>query len=249
MTSDDPAAQSPDQQATLSKQDIFLSLKGGATEIYLIRHADALPGAEEVTPGGYDDQPLSELGRRQARALGERLRDTHLAAVYSSPLGRARQTAEAVASTADLQVEIEPDLREVALGAIGPDFSAHHSPAEIATLIKDRLREIAEVAVTSGRWADIPASEPSAKLRARMLAVVHGIAARHAGQRVAAVSHGGAINAYFAALLGLERDYFFPAANTSISVVRVKGERSMLFAVNDIAHLREAALLGFDPSS
>src|SRR5215472_1662966 len=131
MTSVELAAQSPDQQATLSKQDIFLSLKGGATELYLIRHADALPGAEEVTPGGYDDQPLSELGRRQARALGKRLRDARLAAVYSSPIGRARQTAEAVATEADVQVEIEPDLREVALGAIGPEFAAHHSPAKI----------------------------------------------------------------------------------------------------------------------
>jgi 2,3-bisphosphoglycerate-dependent phosphoglycerate mutase len=242
MTSDEPAADSPDQQAMLSKQDIFLSLKGGATEIYLIRHADALPGADEVTPGGYDDQPLSELGRRQARALGERLRDARLAAIYSSPIGRARQTAEAIGSEAGLWVQIEPDLREVALGAIGPDFTAHHSREETAALIKDRLREIAEVAVTSGRWADIPGSEPSDHLRARMLAVVSRIAERHVGQRVAAVSHGGAINAYFAALLGLERDYFFPAANTSISVVRLKGERSMLLALNDIAHLRESGL-------
>jgi 2,3-bisphosphoglycerate-dependent phosphoglycerate mutase len=242
MTSDGPAAESSVQDATLSKQDIFLSLKGGATEIYLIRHADALPGAEEVTPGGYDDQPLSELGRRQARALGERLRDARLAAIYSSPIGRARQTAEAIASEVGLSVQVEPDLREVALGAIGPDFAAHHRPAEIATLIRDRLREIAEVAVTSGHWADIPGSEPSADLRARMLAVVSRIAVEHACQRVAAVSHGGAINAYFAALLDLERDYFFPAANTSISVVRLKGARSMLLALNDIAHLRESGL-------
>ena len=43
--------------------------------------------------------------------------------------------------------------------------------------------------------------------------------------------------------------YSFPAANTSLSVVRVRGERRMLFRLNHIAHLSEASLLGFDPSS
>src|SRR5579859_922996 len=95
--------------------DPFLSLKSGATEVYLIRHGDALPGADEVVDGGYDEQGLSELGRRQAQALGARMRSVPLAAVYSSPIGRARQTAEAVAVAAGLTVQIEADLREVAL--------------------------------------------------------------------------------------------------------------------------------------
>src|SRR5437879_2830024 len=77
--------------------DPFLSLKRGATEVYLIRHADALPGADEVVGGGYDEQALSELGRRQGQALGERMREIPLAAVYSSPIGRAVQTARYVA--------------------------------------------------------------------------------------------------------------------------------------------------------
>jgi broad specificity phosphatase PhoE len=60
---------------------------------------------------------------------------------------------------------------------------------------------------------------------------------------VAIFSHGGAINAFFADLLGLDRDYFFPAANTSVSVARVQGERRLLMALNDISHLREAGVL------
>src|SRR5262252_1227301 len=73
--------------------DPFLSLKQGATEIYLIRHGDALPDADEAVGGGYDEQGLSDLGRRQAQALGERFSSVALGAIYSSPLGRARQTA------------------------------------------------------------------------------------------------------------------------------------------------------------
>lgn len=229
--------------------DPFLSLKRGATEVYLVRHADALPGAEEVVGGGYDEQALSELGRRQASALAARMRTLELAAVYSSPIGRAHQTAAAIAGAAGLDVRIEPDLREIALGPIGPDLQAQLTPDEVAKLLRDRLREIAVIAVTTGNWSSIPGSEPSAALRARMLAALQHLADAHPGRRIAAVSHGGAINACIAAVLGIERDYFFPAANTSVSVVRVRGERRMVFALNDIAHLREASLLGFDPSS
>src|SRR5260370_23303734 len=76
-----------------SDTDPFLSLENGSTEIYLIRHADALPGADEVVDGGYDDQPLSELGRRQSLALAERLKEIPVAAIYSSPIKRAWQTS------------------------------------------------------------------------------------------------------------------------------------------------------------
>jgi len=229
--------------------DRFLSLKRGATEIYFIRHADALPGADEVASGGYDDQPLSELGRQQAQALAERLRDSGLAAIYSSPLGRARQTAEAVGKAADLPVSLEPDLREVELGQIGPKERDVLSPEELSNLLKQRLREIAIVAVTTGMWSSIPGSEPSPALRTRITGAVDRLAAAHPGRRIAVVSHGGSINAYFAVLLGIERDYFFPAANTSISVARVKGARRALFTLNDIGHLRTPELLGFDPAS
>lgn len=226
-----------------SDADPFLSLKRGATEIYLIRHADALPDAEEVVHGGYDQQALSALGRQQGQALGERLRATALAAVYSSPIGRARQTAAYVAAAQGHEVLIEQDLREVALGAAlaVPEGA---TPEEIAVHLRARLRRVATEAVTIGIWSRMPGAEPSAVLRARLFTVVNRLAAQHAGQRIAVVSHAAAINAYVAVLLGIERDYFFPAANTSLSVVRVRGERRLLLALNDVAHLRDAGLLG-----
>lgn len=226
-----------------AEQDPFLSLRGGGTELFLIRHGDALPDADEVIDGDYDAQSLSELGRRQARALADRLKDAGLSAVYASPIGRARQTAAAVAEAAGLELHIEPELREVALGAIEAAVPNGAGNEEIARMLRERLREIAALALGGGNWDAIPGSEPSAALRTRITTAVDDIAARHPGQRVAAVSHGGAINAYFASILGIERDYFFPAANTSISVVRIKGERRMLLALNDISHLREGGLL------
>ncbi len=222
--------------------DPFLSLRRGATEIYLIRHGDALPDAAEVVGQGYDEQGLSDLGRRQAQALAERFRAISLGAIYSSPLGRARQTAEAIAQVSGHGVQIDSELREVALGPIGVAPGTDTSREEVARLLRDRLREIAEVAVSSGKWSSIPGSEPSGELRRRVTEAVERIALEHPSQRVVVVSHGGAINAYLAGVLGIERDYFFPAANTSISVVRIKGQRHMLFALNDVSHLRERDL-------
>jgi broad specificity phosphatase PhoE len=225
-----------------SLEDVMLSPKLGGTELYLIRHADALPDAAEVVLGHYDEQSLSELGRKQAQALAAGLREVQLAAVYSAPLGRARQTAAPLAESRGLELQVEPGLREVGLGPLHPNVADGATPEEYAEALKVRLREIAATAIGEGGWSSIPGAETSAALRARITAAVNQIVARHPGQSVALVSHAGAINAYFAAILGLQRDYFFPTANTAISVVRVKGSNTLIMALNDIAHLRAAGL-------
>ena len=220
--------------------DTFLSLKRGGTEIYFVRHGDALPGQDEVVLGDYDAQALSELGRRQAQALASRMAVYGPTAIYSSPVGRAVQTARATAEALGLTIVIDDDLREVELGPIGGVETT--DPAEVAKLLRRRLREIADIAVTGGRWSAIPGSETTEHLRQRITGAVSRIHQAHPGERVAIFSHGGAINAFFADLLRLDRDYFFPAANTSISVARVQGERRLLMALNDISHLREAGV-------
>ncbi len=230
-----------DQTSESYEADTFLSLKGGGTELYFVRHGDALPDQDEVVLGDYDAQALSELGRRQAQALARRMAIYKPAAIYSSPTGRAVQTAQPTADALGLSITIDDDLREVELGSIGGDI-ATDDPAEVSKLLRQRLREIAHIAVGGGQWSAIPGSESSQHLRQRVNAAVARIHQRHPGERVAIFSHGGAINAYFADLLGLERDYFFPAANTSVSVARMRGERRLLMALNDISHLREAGV-------
>jgi broad specificity phosphatase PhoE len=222
--------------------DPFLSPKLGATELYLIRHADALPGAAEVRPGNYDAQDLSELGRKQARALAARLRDTNFDAIYSSPLGRTRQTAAPLAAALGLDVHPEPDLREIELGMLGPSLPEGASPEEMAAHLRDRLRAIVLHATTNGDWSTVPGSEDRHAFRRRVAAAHDRLAAQHPGGRIACFGHGGSINVYVAEILGLERDYIVPVANTAISVVRVKGARRVLLSLNDVCHLREAGL-------
>ncbi len=231
----------PNEEET-KQPDPFMSLRRGGVELYIVRHADALPDADEVVDGGYDAQALSALGRRQAEALADRLREISLAAIYASPMARAIQTARPTALSHQVEIQPVEGLREIALGTLEADAVAGVTPEEVSAKLRIRLREIANIAVGTGSWESIPGTEPSELLRARLTAAMDRIISAHPGERVLVVSHAGAINAYLATLLGISHDYFFPTANTSISVMRALGERRMLFSLNDIAHLVQAGL-------
>ncbi len=194
----------------------------GATELLLIRHAEAegITLSEAVEPKDVD-LPLTQRGRAQAAALATRLARRDIAALYASPLQRTRETAEAIALATGRAVTQDARLREVEIAGVGP----------VA------LHDLAEIAMASGGWSHLPGTESSPAIRARMQEAVEAIVAAHPGARVALVSHAGAINAYLASLLGLTSDFFFPAGNTSISTVRARDGRRLLVSINDIAHL------------
>lgn len=99
--------------------------------LFLVRHAEA-------APGGPDDlRPLTPGGRDAARALGERLAGRHPDAVVSSPLLRARETAELIARACGVEAEVDDrlapgatadDLREAAAGRGETVVAVGHQP-------------------------------------------------------------------------------------------------------------------------
>jgi 2,3-bisphosphoglycerate-dependent phosphoglycerate mutase len=177
----------------------------GATELLLIRHADAehpLPAtALEIRD---IDMPLTARGRAQAQRLSHRM-----------------ETAQPIAAGLGLTVRTDARLREIEIASVGPVS----------------LTDLAEIAIARGGWSHLPGTESSASIRARMSEALAEIVSAHPGERVAIVSHAGAINAYLATLLDLSKDFFFPAGNTSITVVRARDERRLIVTLNDTAHL------------
>ena len=79
--------------------------------LFLVRHAEAAPGEPDAL------RPLTPAGQATARALAERLAAEHLDAVLSSPLLRARQTAEQIARAAGLAAEVDERLAPGATAA------------------------------------------------------------------------------------------------------------------------------------
>ncbi|BDE08084.1 hypothetical protein WPS_33600 [Vulcanimicrobium alpinum] len=214
-----------------------LSLKRGAAELHVVRHADAVPESEE-TFAIYDDyeaHPLSERGRAQAAAVAERFGDLDVRAVYASPIRRARQTADAIAAVTGVPVHEEPEVREIAIGEVDNGT---------AMSLRARLEWLATVAMRDGSWTGIPGTEPSHEVRGRMLRALDAIAARHPGERVAVVSHAGAINAALGAIAETAHDFVFPLANASVSVVRIGGGRRLLMSANETGHLTAVASRG-----
>ena len=87
------------------------------TTFYLIRHGETQANKAGILQGQLD-VPLSESGRRQARAVAEALSGVRLDAVYSSDLSRARETAEAIVEGRTCPLVLDRRLRELDMGAI-----------------------------------------------------------------------------------------------------------------------------------
>jgi len=220
-------------------EDPFLIQHNHAAELFIVRHADAIPEADEIIPSSiYDDLPLSRLGREQALALAERLGSLNFDALYSSPLRRCLQTAVPLAERLGLKPTVIEDLKEIKLGNLRPLPHDGEDLEALSRALQERQADIVRLAGEAGQWDVIPDSEPSKSFRGRVVEALDEIARNHIGQRVLAFAHGGVVNAYVAEVLGLERDFFFPAANTSITVVRASGKRRVLFVLNDLGHLK-----------
>lgn len=218
--------------------DPFLTQREEVAELFLIRHADAIPEADEIIPSGiYNDLPLSRLGRTQALTLAERLKKLSFHAAYSSPLRRCQETAAPLLEQLHLSVTIVPDIKEIRLGNPQPLPTDTHNLEALTKALHERQAEIVRLAATSGHWDAVPNSESSKQFRQRIVTAIDGIAHQHKGERVLIFVHGGVINAYVAEVLGLERDFFFPSANTSITVIRVNNAQRVLFTLNDISHI------------
>lgn len=232
--------QSTSQENLFIMDDPLLLRRAYAAELYLIRHGDAIPGPDEIIPSGiYDDLPLSKEGREQAQKLAERLKNTHFDVAYSSPLRRCQETAAPLLSYIDLKATIVDGIKEIP-GDDPVDIPKVQSGDNLEALTKAlqaRQMEIIRLVGNSGHWDEVSSQESSKGFRQRVVTSIDSIAQQHIGQRALVFCHGGVINAYVADVLGLEIDFFFPCANTSITVVRVHPEKRVLYVLNDISHV------------
>jgi probable phosphoglycerate mutase len=203
-----------------------LLIGGGATRLYLIRHAQSQGNTgEDLTTG---DPDLTDIGWEQARRLGERMKRQRLDAVYASPLRRTQETAAAIADVAGLEVVPKADLREVTLGQA--DYDIRLLPADEQVRLAERI-------IAEGTWDCFPGSEGSATARRRIAGVMDGIIAENPGRRDAVVVHAGFIQTYVSMIIGSERDFIFYPFNASINSIRAQGDKRVLWRLNDVGHL------------
>jgi broad specificity phosphatase PhoE len=128
----------------------------------------------------------------QAEALARRLQRATLAAVYTSPLQRAVETARAVAAAQDLNPVAVADLREIDFGeAEGLPFE--ELPLELRTALLERPAEMR-----------FPGGETYGELQQRVTRALDDIVAAHPSETVGVISHAGSIRAALAAWLAMQ---------------------------------------------
>jgi broad specificity phosphatase PhoE len=184
------------------------------TTLLLVRHGETDWNRVDRFQG-HADPPLNDLGRDQARALAGRLAGVGLAAVYSSDLQRALETATILAEPHALDVSQRPGLREIDVG--------EWSGLTVAE-IEDRYPDgIARHRDGGDGWTH---GEPHARMQERIVAEALAIAASHPDEQVLVVLHGGTIRALLAAAEGLDFSEFRRArpgiANAGMATIAVE---------------------------
>jgi probable phosphomutase (TIGR03848 family) len=198
------------------------------TRILLIRHANNDYIATQRLAGRTPGVHLNDQGRVEAQAVDDRLASTTLAAVYSSPLERALETAGPIADRHGLRVRPLEGLVETDCG--------EWTGASIEHLSQTDLWRWMQAAPGSVRH---PGGESMAEVQARMVAAFEGLRVTHSGQTIVVVSHSDPIKLVLAFYTGLHIDMFqrLVIDPASISELEFGSLRPRLVRSNDRAHL------------
>ncbi len=197
--------------------------------IHLARHAETEWNHVRRVQG-VSDIPLNERGMAQASSLGARFAAEPLEAVYASPLARARQTAEAIASVHGLEVQIIEDLSEFDQGDLEGRYLGDIA-REYPELLAAFAKEPGEVR--------IPGGETLAEVQTRAWRAFTLLLDRHTGGSIVAVSHNMTLLTLLCRFLGMTLTHFRRLTQSSTGVTSFeRGVQGLhLRVLNDISHL------------
>lgn len=196
---------------------------GAVTQVYFCRHGETDWNLSHKLQG-LTDIPLNDAGREQAGCIAEALGPKQLAAVWTSPLLRARDTAAAIAQAAGVELKVEERLRERNLGVM-EGRTGKEVEAEFPE-VWEAWRALEELP-PEGR------AEPEAEVISRVEAALFDLAAAHPGGAVAVVAHGAVLRCLCRKTFG----------NASISTLHVgPGRKWTPVHLDDGSHLKAPGL-------
>ena len=204
--------------------------------LILIRHGETESNRERLALGR-EDVPLNERGRRQAAALAASLAGVPVAAVYSSPLCRAVETARPLAEARGLEVQVDEDLIEMAVGDL-----EGLSPQEMLERYGDFLRKWFSTQAGSLR---MPGGESLQDVQDRAWAAIERLRERHPEETVVVVTHNFTIHAILCQVLGLPLASFRRLRHDlgAKAILEVRDDRAIVISLNDTCHLEAEGLV------
>jgi probable phosphoglycerate mutase len=199
-----------------------------AQRVILVRHGETDWNKEKRIQGGSSDPPLNETGRQQAEGLARRLGQEPVEAIYSSLLRRSLDTATAIARRHQLEVVIEPSLREIEAGTLEGVLTGN---------LGKRLTHLLTADAGSDALPKPPGGESLADVQRRAWGTIQRLSQKHPHGLVV-VSHYFVILSVICSVLGLPLSQLgrFRMENGSISIINVDGQAPWLELYNDAGY-------------
>ena len=196
------------------------------TDVVLVRHGETVWHAENRY-AGVSDVALTPRGEQQARQLAAWARTAGLVAVWSSPLRRARRTAQGCATVADLPLDVDARLRELDFG----EGEGLTSAEMTSTFPEARAAFLADPAAHP-----LPGGEDPVAAAQRFTDCLEEITGKHPDGRVLVVAHSSAIRLALCRLIGVplaEYRRLFPGLrNCALTELRLRPGRAALLQYN-----------------
>jgi probable phosphoglycerate mutase len=209
-------------------------------QVIIVRHGQTEWNIAGIRQGHLDSR-LTIKGAAQAQALGERLAREKFTALYSSDLGRAVQTAVAVADLTGHEIIMDARLRERHLG-IFQGLNANE--------ITEKYPEERRMLRTMGPDYVIPGGESMRQQVERNVSYLTDLAHKHVGETIVVVTHGGVVSGFFRHTLAIPLDAprRFEFVNAGLNVFAYEQENWMLLTWGDVSHLAPGSMSeGDDP--
>lgn len=199
------------------------------TQVIIVRHGQTEWNIANVRQGHLDSE-LTDIGIAQAKALAQRLLSERFSALYSSDLGRAVQTAQIIADVTGHEVITEARLRERHLGI----FQGLNSDE-----MKEKYPEEYNLHRTLGPDYVIPGGESVRQQVARNIAYLNEIGAKHAGETIVVITHGGVLSGLFRHTFSIpfEAPRRFEFTNAGLNVFIYEQGSWFLQTWGDLGHL------------
>jgi len=205
------------------------------TRIILIRHGQTGWNKDERFRGRVDVE-LDEVGLKQAQLAAERVMEWEISAVYSSPLKRARSTAQFVADRFGLSVVTLEGLNDMNFG---------QWEGLLVSEVREKQAELFDEWRHNPERFAVPGGESLEDVRVRVVATIDDLALKHEGEAIAVVSHRVVCKVLLCHLLGLDNSHFWKIAQDATAVsafemyemIGTGEKRSTVTLINDTCHL------------